>query len=307
MSKLIDLTGETFGKLKVLKRGENKGHQTYWTCQCECGTIKDVRGTHLRNGLIISCGCEGKKNLVQKIDLIGQKFGRLTVIKEAEERASNGQMMWVCKCECGKEVTVKSQSLREGKTKSCGCLQKEIASKLGSSTMIDLTNKRFGKLTALYPTEKREHQCVVWHCQCDCGEFKDVSSDHLQRGLVSSCGCLGRSLGEETIKQILDKNNIIYKTQVTFKDCINPKTNTLLKFDFYIDDKYLIEFDGQQHYNTTGGWNNNEHFEQVQFRDDIKNKWCKQNNIPLIRIPYWHLKELSLNDLLLESTSFLIN
>ena len=57
-------------------------------------------------------------------------------------------------------------------------------------------------------------------------------------------------------------------------------------------------------YNTT--WNNKENFLKTQERDVLKNQWCKDNNIPLIRIPYWHLKDLCLEDLLLETSKFIV-
>lgn len=70
------------------------------------------------------------------IDLTGQKFGRLTVIKRAENNKLN-KVCWLCKCDCGNEVIVISQYLRTGHTKSCGCLNTENRSKLG---------KKYGKL-----------------------------------------------------------------------------------------------------------------------------------------------------------------
>lgn len=57
MPKFIDLTGATFGSLTVVQRAQNIGKQTYWECKCNCGVIKAIRGNHLRNGLIVSCGC----------------------------------------------------------------------------------------------------------------------------------------------------------------------------------------------------------------------------------------------------------
>ncbi len=56
----LDLTKMTFGKLTVLSKAPNKGKKTYWTCQCECGNIKDIQTGHLRNGSIQSCGCFNK-------------------------------------------------------------------------------------------------------------------------------------------------------------------------------------------------------------------------------------------------------
>lgn len=69
----------------------------------------------------------------KKKDLTGVLFGRLSVIKESEERTSSGEVMWICKCECGNEKSVASRSLTKGLTKSCGCLQREVVSKSSSS------------------------------------------------------------------------------------------------------------------------------------------------------------------------------
>ena len=60
-------------------------------------------------------------------DISGQKFGRLTAIKPTEERR-NGSVYWLCVCDCGNEVIVSGANLRQGNTKSCGCLKKELAS-----------------------------------------------------------------------------------------------------------------------------------------------------------------------------------
>src|SRR5574344_1443861 len=58
-------------------------------------------------------------------DLTGQKFGRLTVIKMSEERGNRNQIKWICRCECGNIHIVTGESLRAGKSKSCGCLKHE--------------------------------------------------------------------------------------------------------------------------------------------------------------------------------------
>jgi hypothetical protein len=60
-------------------------------------------------------------------DLTGQKFNRLTVITDSGKRLY-GIALWLCKCECGKETTVRSDHLRSGATKSCGCLHREVSS-----------------------------------------------------------------------------------------------------------------------------------------------------------------------------------
>lgn len=57
-----NLTGQRFGSLTVIERAENRNGRPYWLCKCDCGTIKEVRGQHLRYGKIVSCGCVGREN-----------------------------------------------------------------------------------------------------------------------------------------------------------------------------------------------------------------------------------------------------
>lgn len=65
-----------------------------------------------------------------KVDLTGQRFGRLTVIRESKERL-NGGVTWLCRCDCGNEVIVRSNSLRRGRTLSCGCYNHDVITKHG--------------------------------------------------------------------------------------------------------------------------------------------------------------------------------
>ena len=80
------------------------------------------------------------------------------------------------------------------------------------------------------------------------------------------------------------------------------------RFDFYIIDKqYCIEYDGETHYQANlHGWHDKEQLKQQQERDEIKNQYCKEHNIPLIRIPYTHLKDLCIDDLRLETSQYII-
>lgn len=126
------LVGEKFGKLTVLEQADDyispSGyHMSRWLCECECGNRVVVLRNSLKSGSTQSCGCIRKENL------IGQKFGRLTVIKQVEKpkTRSGALRYWLCKCECGsdKDVIVSTSDLKEQHTMSCGCLQKELAAK----------------------------------------------------------------------------------------------------------------------------------------------------------------------------------
>jgi len=64
------------------------------------------------------------------IDITGERFGRLTVIEQNGKLGD--QIAWRCKCDCGNFTTVRSSSLRTGKTTSCGCFAKDIRSLYGA-------------------------------------------------------------------------------------------------------------------------------------------------------------------------------
>lgn len=120
----------------------------------------------------------------------------------------------------------------------------------------------------------------------------------LTAGHIGSCGCL-KSKGELKIKQLLLEANIPFISQASFDGCIAP-TGNKLRFDFFVNNSYLIEFDGEQHYlQLPNRRYSKESLEKIHLYDSIKDKWCKENNIPLLRIKYDKLNSLSLNDLIL--------
>lgn len=67
MRKVIDLTGQKFGRLTVIKRGDNAGIHAQWLCKCDCGNpeLVLIRGQSLKDGKTCSCGCIRKENAIQ--------------------------------------------------------------------------------------------------------------------------------------------------------------------------------------------------------------------------------------------------
>ena len=228
-------------------------------------------------------------------DLTGQKFGKLTVVKRGPNQ--NKKVQWECLCDCGNTVYVRSDQLLRGITKSCGCLHKQIAAKIGHSNFKDLAGQQFGKLTALYSIKSLEDKKYHWVCQCECGNIVEVLGTSLTSGNTKSCGCL-RSTGETNIAFLLTQLDIPFSRE--YKITINEK---LYRFDFAIYNKkqelqMFIEFDGIQHYGRISGWFTEERWEQLKISDEIKNQYCHKHNIPLIRIPYWEIDNMNQNYLL---------
>ena len=240
----------------------------------------------------------------------GSRFGKWTVIEKDISLKKDAHIYWKCQCECGNIKSIRSTSLRNGKSTSCGCEHGYIFSTGGadgSCKKIDLTNQRFGSVVALYPTSKRSGSHIVWHCKCDCGKEFDTDGHSLRKGLTESCGCRKFSKGEQKIANLLEVNNIPFEQEKIFDTCIFTDSDRKARFDFYVNNQYLIEFDGPQHYNAAMGWNKTEEeFQKIQAHDKYKNNWCKANNIPLIRIPYSKLFTLTIQDLKLETSNFII-
>ena len=179
MSRVIDLTGQSFGKLKVIRRDGSINGRAAWLCECECGSFKTYDGQRLRRGLIKSCGCMQGKGRLQ--DLIGQQFGDLTVIKRNGSNNS-GESRWLCRCSCGNEITLDSRQLRSGRRISCGC-------KGDGTKLIDLTGQIFGKLKVISHIDGYTHE-ARWKCQCECGAYTEVLGTILRTGQAKSCGCV---------------------------------------------------------------------------------------------------------------------
>ena len=109
-----------------------------------------------------------------------------------------------------------------------------------------------------------------------------VSQSHLKRGQLS-CGCL-KSLGEKKITELLISNNIKFTKQKKFDKCIYKRR---LSFDFYLPEmNILVEYDGIQHFEPVKQFGGKESFDVNKIRDEIKNKYCEDNKIHLIRIKY---------------------
>lgn len=306
MGKKIDMTGWKMwehgvpdSKIIVIKENSNRskdGH-VQWDCQCAiCGNYFTAIGKQIRNGNTKSDGCYHKLRASEANikDLTGQIFGRLFVEYMLPERKNN-KIFYHCKCNCGNEIDISAHCLTSGKTKSCGCLRKEITSQTFS---YDLIGQKFGQLTVI-KRENSDKEGVHWLCQCSCGQYHTVITELLTSGKVQSCGCIRYSIGEKNIENILIQNNIQYiRDKVYFEDLINDN-NTKLRYDFIILEQNkpirLIEFDGPQHNKSVDYFGGDAALKRLQLNDQLKNEYARTHNIPLVRIPYTERDNITLD------------
>lgn len=300
MSKLIDLTGQRFGRLTVLERDLNNKIHPAWICQCDCGNIVSRQRATLRAGRSLSCGC--LKNEKHRINIIGQTFGYLTVLGYGQPKYNSQNQSiatWKCKCKCGNIIEVDTGKLTSGNTQSCGCKRKET---LHNMLFKSLVGQRFDKLVVLERIFKPNNSTTFYKCQCDCGKTTIVRAADLTGLRTHSCGCIRYSIGEKNIEEILKNNNMIFQTQYSFSDLPNRR------YDFAIFNTKnqiirLIEFDGPQHFNETPYFSST--LQKRKAHDTEKNNYAIAHNIPLVRIPYTQRDKITFN--MLFEDLYLIN
>lgn len=296
MGTVKDIINQRFGKLIVIERSyPNVSNNAMWKCKCDCGKEIIAKGTLLRQGKIQSCGCLQKEKArnANIIDLTGQKFNKLTALYKDNER---GQNYWYFQCECGNIKSMRGVDVKNGKAKSCGCLQIEELQKHYWQPN-DLIGKVFGRLTVIGRIENNQRGNTRWLCQCECGNKAEIEGNKLLTNNTTSCGCL-ISKGNSNIKNILQQNNTNYISEYKIK----LDNGEYRYYDFAIlqDDKSIsrfIEFDGEQHFSyreNQSGWNNKENFIKNQQRDKEKNEYALSHSIPLVRIPYWERDNITL-------------
>lgn len=295
MGKKIDLKDQIIGNILVLEEtNERKNKSVVWKCKCLlCENICFYSTKELRSNGVVSCSTcnkkrEPKTHLTENI--IGNIYNDLQV--NFKTKNNKGECVYSCTClRCGKKgVLVDSWSLKNNKIRSCGCIRFKFKKD-------DIINNRL--ILDVHPegpeTGKRRHHNYL--CKClFCKRTYIASSENLI--MAKSCGCI-KSMGETEILQILQNNNINYIYQYKVPELGRQS------FDFAILNNknevcYLIEFDGEQHYEYNvreNGWNNKTYYEKIHQHDLDKNNYAKEKNIPLIRIPYWNKGNLTIESI----------
>ena len=266
MSNFIDLTGQKFGEWIVLRKSDkvlidsyNK-KKIYWVCQCSCGAIFDVQGNSLRSGK--STRCRQCANQSMKSDkLKNQQQNKKKIIK------------------------TKKQKIKQQPNNTV----------LNHPRLKDISNTKYKYFTVISYHHSDTKKQSYWLCKCFCGNNFIATKTAITHNEYLNCGCLKtKSKGENKIIEILNKNNINYKTEYSFSDLYDIKP---LRFDFAIfnnnnDLIKLIEFQGEQHYDS------NPFYKSPQLHDQLKIEYCKKNHIKLLIIPYWDYNKIDINYLL---------
>lgn len=250
---------------------------SYLCRKCNSKNVSEIR---IRNNV---------NRMLEDFNKMVNKIGCKSIACNEDYKGCNVGMPLICP-KHGRQLLSIDQLKAGCICPECGKNNKSIFHKLPINEVINvIESKNSNKL--LNPNDYVDITTKNLKVKCGCCGNMFVTSLASIKNSNGRCYSCGHKIseGEEKIKEFLDANNIEYIREKRFSDCKYKKT---LPFDFYLPkNTYCIEFDGIQHYKITHG-NDEEHLKLVQKRDSIKTKYCKDNNIKLIRIPYWDFKNI---------------
>lgn len=210
--------------------------------------------------------------MIERVLKAGDKFGALTL-----KYYDSYLKCWICSCDCGKQnVKAERKSLLKELYPCCGKCRRLGTWALQSAAVREAR-------------EKRQHQ----------------NNNNKYYITINSQGKFKSSVSEKKIYDLLTEFRIPFECEKGFGACY-PESMTPFRFDFFVDNRYLIEFDGEQHFHAIKKFGGKEKLQEQKRRDWYKNKWCHENNIPLIRIPYFALESITIKDLKLETSIWII-
>ncbi len=195
-----DLCDQKIGKLLVIEKiQKTKKNGCSYLCRCECGVEKIINKSKLVTKNVASCGCSYFNNI------IGLTFNSWTVLERIPNDPTLGknEIKWKCRCKCGKISVVLGKCLKNGTSKSCGCLIDELGP--------NLTGRIFGYLTVVNKVKQKvlpylgaKWKRRAWNCVCNCGVNKIVTENQLLSNKYTSCGCM-------RISRNIDQNRLANK------------------------------------------------------------------------------------------------
>ena len=276
--------------IEVLSEQYEKAHKKL-IFKCECGEIFKRTWANVSKGQTKCLTCSNIKRWdIDKIKVECKNLG----IEILSDKYLNNQESMLFKCSCGEVFKRNWSQIINLNQITCNTCSRKASSERQRRTVEYLENKcKDFEIELLSKEYLNNAQKLSFKCKC--GNIFVTSWAGVLSGKTCCNTCSKiESKAVSIIKEYLDKNNYTYIREYRFSDCrdIIP-----LPFDFAVIDgagkvNLLIEYDGEQHYKPInfGGISKEEaclNLEKQRYHDELKNKYCKDNNIHLLRIPYW--------------------
>lgn len=265
-------------------------------CGIEGHEYIDVSFKSIINGNIIGCKlCRKNKHILKIKENVEKVNKKLIEVKKYNEKDYHKSRIIVS---CGNEkhelIETSLNKIINSNVKCKDCIKEDNINKM--MLYINSTQYKFNKIVKYCESDYIKSMVEITCPKDETHIFTMRFSNFKYEG--KRCPHCGMTYGEQEVANVLKRYNIKYKFQYKYKDCrfINP-----LPFDFYLPDyNILIEYDGKQHYESVDLFGGEKGFKYTKQNDGIKNQYCKNNNIKLIRIPYWcfnNIEEILIKEL----------
>lgn len=227
-------------------------------------------------------------------DIAGTRMNRLCALHPLDGYSKTGQPLWVCQCDCGNRCVRQASFFCQNKPKaSCGC---QAAAEEAEQRLHNMEGMVIGHIHVLKLIGKRDDGRIWYRVRYDDENHTtiDLRQDNIRNPRYQTPPYSTKSMGEHFIEEALRSLHKQYYAQFSFDSLINPATHKKLVCDFYLpNDNVVIEFDGKQHYQEWHQWGGERRLLESMYYDVIKNKWCLEHNMCLIRIPYCYRDQIN--------------
>lgn len=276
---------------KLLSVDYTNSHQKL-KLQCQCGNIFQATLNGFNRANKRQCNkCSGVVSW--NAELIAKYISNHSNVKplninENLKYLSNLKL----RCGCGEVYETNFSNFKKNKYKCCyNCMIKKRSENIRNSYDEIKNNiesiESYKLISKIYKNYRRKLKI-----KCPKGHVFYMSYKNFY---YEGCRCLicSESKGEKRVREYLSMHSLKHKRQFTFDD-LKGVGGSLLRFDFAVLDelnnlKLLIEYDGEFHFNKQYDADG---FEILQAHDKLKNDYCKNKNIKLIRIPYWEFENI---------------
>lgn len=274
----------------ILLSEEYSGSKSLMRFRCECGNIYETCWSEFssrRRYYCHNCALKyGTKRL--KRDFIEKEFKKQGLDILPNQEYINNRQPLLCTTKDGYKIFKSYDALKKSYSKLIFSYTHNKANYVYNINNFLKLNRINAECIRLLDYKSGGHGQYYIEMRCECGEIYKSCIDYIKLGNYKCPKCAEMmSRGEQEVKRVLEKLNIDFIMQYQFPDCKYKKN---LLFDFYLPEYNIcIEYDGEQHFKKCS-FQSQKDFEESIKRDKIKDDYCKNNNIRLIRIPYTKFK-----------------
>lgn len=293
MCQIVEgVDGKVCTKCKKLKgfgefyKNKNSKDGHAWACKVCCKNIKEQIERKKKEGLYLSLAQKADNRILFNASKINIR--RLKKIRIGK----NSGGLWECNI-CKYQWETRNCCINAGS----GCPKCAGNAKRNNSERIVAIHKKHGNSIKILKIIEGSGTKALAQVKClSCNKIGNATLRDLEYepstekhgSSAFKCNCFISSYIEVVAKCWFENQKIKYEEQRQFDDLINPKTNFKLKYDFFVEQKFLLELDGRQHIDTNDKWHN----EGVVYRDKLKNVYAQKNEIKLIRIPHTQFNKI---------------